>query len=70
MYIKSLQHTLKEAHEFVRVKCQVEHSRQKMLECTGKCISSRGYMVLLHSYVIPRGKSRKLHNLYGKARFG
>ena len=63
-YVKSLQHTLQEAHQLVREKCQAEHSRQKMLydrRVHGKTYQV-GDMVLLHSCVIPRGKCRKLHN--------
>ncbi|KAL5469186.1 hypothetical protein EMCRGX_G030404 [Ephydatia muelleri] len=63
-YVKSLQHTLQEAHQLVREKCQTEHSRQKMLysrRVHGKTYQV-GDMVLLHSCVIPRGKCRKLHN--------
>ena len=63
-YVKSLQHTLQEAHQLVREKCQAEHSRQKMLydrRVHGKTYQV-GDMVVLHSCVIPRGKCRKLHN--------
>ena len=69
IYVKSRQHTLKEAHDLVRGKCQVEHSRHKMLydrRVHGKMytVSSRGYgsTARMRSCVIPRGKSRKLHN--------
>ena len=64
MCVKSLQHTLKEAHELVRGKCQAEHSRQKMLydRRLHRKIYQITDMVLLYSCVIPQGKSRKSHN--------
>ena len=70
-YVKSLQHTLQEAHGLVCEKCQAEHSRQKMLydRRVHRKMYQVGDMVLLHSCIIPRGKCIGNCTIHGRARF-
>ena len=64
--VKLLQHILQEAHKLVHEYYQTEHSRQKMLynRKVHQTMYQVGDMIVLHSCIVPRGKCRKLHNLW------
>ena len=58
--------TLHNAYAIVRERCSIEHRRQKSFyneKVHGKSYNV-GDMVWLHSTVVPRGKSRKLHHTW------